>query len=70
MPQFDPELVQVMRKVLEDVMTQVPLEISGVTTTAYLAEAILKAAAHGHTSYNDLFAAAADQIPVVLALLT
>jgi len=70
MPQFDPELIQVMRKVLEDVMTQVPLEISGATAKAHLAEAILRAAAHGHTSYSDLCAAATDQIPAVLALLT
>jgi hypothetical protein len=50
MPQFDPALVQLMRSVLEDVMTRVPLEISGTTTKAYLAEAILKAAAQGQTS--------------------
>ena len=42
MPQFDPELVQLMRTVLEDAMTRVPLEISGTTTKAYLAEAILE----------------------------
>ena len=62
MPQFDPELVQVMRTALEDVMARVPLEISGTTTKAYLAEAILKAAAQGHTSYNELIAAANGQI--------
>jgi hypothetical protein len=50
MPQFDPELIQVMRSVLDDVMSRVPLEISGTTAKAYLAEAILKAAARGHTS--------------------
>ena len=42
LPQFDPELVQLMRTVLEDAMTRVPLEISGTTTKAYLAEAILE----------------------------
>ena len=62
MRQFDPELVQLMRSVLEDAMTRVPLEITGTTTNAYLAEAILKAAAQGHTSYNELLAAATDQI--------
>jgi hypothetical protein len=62
MPQFDPELIQVMRSVLDDVMSSVPLEISGATAKAYLAEAILKAAAQGHTSYNELMAAATDQI--------
>lgn len=70
MPQFDPELVQVMRSVLEDVMTRVPLEISGTTTKVYLAEAILKAAAQGHTSYSELIAAATDQIQVFLSTLT
>jgi hypothetical protein len=70
MPQFDPELVQVMRSVLEDIMTRVPLEISGATTKAYLAEAILKAAAQGHTSYNELIATATDQVQVILSMLT
>jgi hypothetical protein len=70
MPQFDPELVQVMRSVLEDVMTRVPLEASGVSAKAYLAEVILKAAAQGHTSYNELFAVAIDKIQVLLTLLT
>jgi hypothetical protein len=70
MPQFDPELVQLMRRVLEDVMARVPLEIAGTTTKAYLAEAILKAAAQGQTSYNELLAAATDQIHVVASLLT
>ena len=70
MPQFDPELVQLMRSVLEDVMTRVPSEITGTTTKAYLGEAILKAAAQGHTSYNELLAAATDQIQVIVSMLT
>ncbi|MFY9900573.1 MAG: hypothetical protein WAK67_22705 [Xanthobacteraceae bacterium] len=70
MPQFDPKLFQVMRSVLDDVMTSVPLEISGTTAKAYLAEAILKAAAQGHTSYNELMAAATDQIQIILSILT
>jgi hypothetical protein len=53
MPQFDPEFVQVMRSVLEDAMTRVPIDVAGATAKAYLAEAILKAAAQGHTSYNE-----------------
>jgi hypothetical protein len=47
MPQFDPELIQLMRTVLEDAMTKVPLEVSGITTKGYLAQVILKAAADG-----------------------
>ncbi len=70
MPQFDPELIQLMRSVLEDVMTRVPLEISGTTTKAYLAEAILKAAAQGHTSYNELLTAAIDRIQAVVSMLS
>ena len=70
MPQFDPALVQLMRTVLEDAMTKVPLEISGTTIKAYLAEAILKAAAQGDTSYNELIAAATDQIHTILSMLT
>ena len=69
MPQFDPELIQLMRTVLEDAMTRVPLEISGTTTKAYLAEVILKAAAQGHTSYSDLITAATDQIHTLTSML-
>jgi N-acetylglucosamine kinase-like BadF-type ATPase len=70
MPALDPELTQVMRDALEDVMTRVPEEYSTSTTKAYLAECILKAAAQGHTNYNELVAAAADQIQTVLSVFT
>ncbi len=70
MPQFDPQLIQDMRNALEEVMTKVPLEYSTSATKAYLAECILKAAAQGHTSYNELIAAASDQINVILSLYT
>jgi hypothetical protein len=70
MPQFDPELIQLMRRVLDDVMTKIPLEITGTTAKVYLAEAILKAAAQGHTSYNELLVAATDQIQVIVSILT
>ena len=70
MPQFDPEVIQVMRSVLDDVMNKVPLEISGTTAKAYLAEAILKAAAQGHTGYNELLTAATDQIQAMVSMLT
>jgi len=59
-----------MRSVLDDVMNSVPLEISGTTAKAYLAEAILKATAQGHTSYNEPMAAATDQIQTILSVLT
>ena len=51
-------------------MTRVPLELSGTIAKAYLAEAVLKAAAQGHTSYNELVAAAIDQIQVIGSMLT
>jgi hypothetical protein len=70
MPQFDPRLIDLMRSVLEDVMSKVPVEYATPATKAYLAECILKAAAQGHTSYNDLIVAASDQIQVVLSLFT
>ena len=50
-------------------MTRVPLEISGTTTKAYLAEVILKAAAQGHTSHSDLITAATDQIHTLTSML-
>jgi hypothetical protein len=70
MPQFDPELVQVMRRVLEEGMTRVPIDVPGTTAKAHLAEAILKAAAQGHTNYNELLAAATDRIQAILSLFT
>jgi hypothetical protein len=70
MPQFDPELIRIMRNVLEDVMMRVPLEISNTTTKAYLAECILKTAAQGHTAYNELLTAATDQIQVIVSMFT
>ena len=69
MPSLDPELIQVMRKALEDVMTMVPREFSNDAAKAYLAECILKAAAQGHTSYNELVAAANDQIQTMISFL-
>ena len=68
MPQFAPQVVEEMRNALEDVMTRVPMEYSTTTVKVYLAECILKAAAQGHTSYNELVAAAADQIQVAISL--
>ena len=70
MPNFDPELVRMMRNALEEVMTSVPLEYSTQATKAYLAECILKAAAQGQRTYNELVSAAADQIHTIIALIT
>jgi len=70
MPQFDPQLIKVMRAVLEDIMTRVPTEQSTQAAKAYLAECILKAAGQGHTNYDALMAAAADQMHVILSLFS
>jgi hypothetical protein len=70
MPQFDPELIAIMRSALEDVMTKLPVEYSTPAAKAYLAECILKAAAQGQTSYDGLVATAADQIQTILSLFT
>jgi len=70
MPQFDPRLISLMKNALEEVMTRVPVEYSTPATKAFLAECILKAAAQGHTTYNELVAAAADQIQVIMSLFT
>ena len=70
MPQFAPQLIQDMRNALEDVMTRVPMEYSTTAVKVYLAECILKAAAQGHTSYNELIVAAGDQIQVAISLFS
>lgn len=68
MPQFDPQLVQLMKRALEDIMTRVPLEHSTPAGKAYLAECILRAAAQGQTNYDALVAAAADQIHTMISM--
>jgi hypothetical protein len=70
MPQFDLELVLLMRTALDDAMSKVPREISNVSTKAFLAECILRAAAQGHTTYGDLVAAATDHIQVIAPILS
>jgi hypothetical protein len=70
MAALDPMLVQAMRDALDEVMTRVPTEYATSETKAYLAECILKAAAEGHTTYNQLVAAAGDQIQFIVSTLT
>lgn len=69
MPQFDPQLIQVMRNALEEVMTRVPLKYSTLATKAYLAEFILKAAAQGQTNFDGFVAAASGHIQEIIELL-
>jgi hypothetical protein len=70
MPQFDPQLIQIMRDALEAVMSKVPTEHATPAVKAYLAECILKAAAEGQTTFEGLVNAAANQIHVIVSLLT
>jgi hypothetical protein len=51
-----------MRAALDEAMTKIPLEQATPGIKAALAECILKAAAEGRTSYDDLVAMASDQI--------
>jgi hypothetical protein len=69
MVRFDPGLVHLMRKALEESMTRVPVEYSTPAIKAYLAECILKAAAQGRTSYDGLVAAAVEQVQNAMTLV-
>ena len=69
-PQFTPQLIRDMRKALEDVMTRVPVNYATAAVKVYLGECILRAAAEGHTNYDELFTAAADQIQTAILLFT
>ncbi|OPZ00669.1 hypothetical protein A5906_21200 [Bradyrhizobium sacchari] len=68
--QYSFELVQTMRRALETVMASVPAHQSVFGLKAAVAESILKAAAHGQTSYDGLVASASDQIQAIIAMLT
>ena len=70
MPAFSPELIQIMRAALDEVMTKVPLEKATPALKAHMAELILKAAAEGQTTYDGLLATASAQIQAVIAMLT
>jgi hypothetical protein len=68
-PAYSPELITIMRAVLEEAMTKVPSEQATIAIKAYLAEFILKAAAEGVTSYEALLVAAGNQLPTILSML-
>ena len=70
MPSYSPELIQVMRAALDEVMTRIPADQVTPGIKAHMAEFILKAAAEGQTSYEGLLAAASDQIQTILSMLT
>jgi len=70
MPAFNPELIGLMRMVLEEVMARVPADQATPGIKAYLAEIILKAAAQGETSYDGLIAAASSQLHTIILMLS
>ena len=70
MPSYDPELIKIMRAALDEVMTRIPLDQVTPGIKAHMAEVILKAAAEGQTSYDDLLAAASDQIQTIVSMMT
>ena len=68
MPSFSPELVALMRTVLEDTMSRVPASAaSNESVKVLLAESILKAASNGHTNYDELSAAAAELVRTIVS---
>jgi hypothetical protein len=67
---MNPELIQTMRAALEAVMARVPAEQSVFGLKAAMAEVILKAAAHGHTSFDGLVTSASAQLQSVISMLT
>jgi len=70
MPSYTPELIQIMRAALEDVMTKIPADQATPGIKAHVAEVILKAAAEGQTSYEGLLASASAQMQTILSMLT
>jgi hypothetical protein len=70
MPEYSPELIQIMRTVLDEVTTRIPLGPATQSVKAQLAECILKAAAEGQTTHDGLLAVASDQIHTIVSLLT
>ncbi len=70
MADYSPELIQIMRTALDDVMTKIPLDQATIEIKVRMAEFILKAAAEGQTSYDALVNSASDHIQTILSMLT
>jgi hypothetical protein len=67
---YSPELIETMRAALEAVMAKIPADQSVFGVKAALAESILKAAAHGQTSFDGLVASASAQIQPIISMLS
>ena len=68
--QYSSELIHTMRQALETVMASVPAHQSVFGLKAAVDECILKAAAHGQTSYDGLVTSASDQIQAMISMLS
>jgi queuine/archaeosine tRNA-ribosyltransferase len=67
---YSPELIETMRAALEAVMSKIPADQSVFGVKAAVAEAILKAAAHGQTSFDGLVASASARVQQIIAMLS
>jgi hypothetical protein len=70
MTSYQPEVVQLMRAALEEVMTRIPAEQATVSVKAAVAELILKTAAQGQTTLDGLVAAGTEHIQAIVLMLT
>jgi hypothetical protein len=61
MPRYSPELIQIMRAALDEVMTKIPVDRVTPGLKAHMVEVILTAAAEGQTSYEALLTSASNQ---------
>lgn len=67
---FSFELIQTMRDALDTVMASVPADQSVFGLKAAVAESILRAAAHGQTSFDGLVTAASGQLQSIISMLS
>ncbi|PDT76889.1 hypothetical protein [Bradyrhizobium sp. C9] len=67
---FSSELIQTMRDALDTVMASVPADQPVFGLKAAVAECILRAAAHGQTSFDGLVASASDQLQSIISMLS
>ena len=67
---YQPELIQLMRAALDEVMTRIPAEQATISVKAAAAELILKAAAQGQTTFDGLVAAASEHMQAIVSILS
>jgi hypothetical protein len=64
---FTPEFIRALRLILDEVMSKAPADQVTSAAKARMAEAILKAASNGQTSYEGLLGTANRQLNTILA---